>query len=271
MDALRILTVDDERLALRRLKLLLQSIPLVEHVQEANSCAEAISAISAFAPDVVLLDIAMRDGDGFDVIEALTGRPNPPVVIFVTAFDQYAVRAFESAVADYLLKPVERERLAAALSRARQQILAMSSEQRLAEMWEIVRNLRAHASDRNGMPYETEFWLRGAGGLLRVPVESIDCVGSEDDYVAVHTSRGSHLMRGSIRQFESRVEPGQFVRVHRGWLVRRTAISELRTSRFSGSEVLLRSGKRLPVGRVYLKRLKEGLRERSAQIRSQLS
>lgn len=266
MNPLRILTVDDERLALRRLKLLLQSISLVDHLHEANSCAEALAAVEALAPDVILLDIAMRDGDGFDVIEALAKKPNPPIVIFVTAFDHYAIRAFESAVADYLLKPVERERLSAALSRARQQIMAATAEQRLGEMREIVRNLRAQNGDRNGTPYDTEFWLRGASGLLRVPVELIDCVSCEDDYVAVHTPRGSHLMRGSIRQFESRVEPGQFVRVHRGWLVRRTAINELRTSRFSGSEVHLRSGKRVPVGRVYLKLLKAGLRERSERL-----
>ena len=227
MNSLRIITVDDERLALRRLKLLLQSIPFAEHIQEANCCAEAIAAIDALSPDVILLDIAMRDGDGFDVIEALSQRPNPPVVIFVTA---------------------------------------ATAEQRLGEMAEIVRNLRAHTGGHNGTPYDTEFWLRGAGGLLRVPVELIDCVSSEDDYVAVHTPRGSHLMRGSIRQFEGRVEPGQFVRVHRGWLVRRAAINELRTSRFTGSEILLRSGKRVPVGRVYLKLLKAGLREKSSQF-----
>jgi two-component system LytT family response regulator len=263
MSALRVLTVDDEMLALRRLKLLLQSIPYVEHVGEASSCAEALSAIASLSPDAVLLDIRMRDGDGFEVVEGLAERPNPPAIIFVTAFDHYAVRAFESAIIDYLLKPVERERLARALRRARQQISATGAEQRLGEMQEIVRNLRSLAADRNGSPFETEFWLRGANGLVRVPIEAIDCVSSEDDYVAIHTPRGSHLMRGSIRQFESRVEPGHFVRVHRRWLVRRTAISELRTPRFGGSEVLLRTGKRLPVGRVYLKLLKAGLRDGS--------
>ena len=142
MSALRVLTVDDEMLALRRLKLLLQAIPYVEHIGEASSCAEALSSIAALAPDAILLDIKMRDGDGFEVVEALTERPNPPAVIFVTAFDHYAVRAFESAVVDYLLKPVERERLARALRRVRQQLRALDAEQRLGEMQEIVRNLR---------------------------------------------------------------------------------------------------------------------------------
>ena len=123
MSVLRVLTVDDEALALRRLKLLLQAMPYAEHVGEANSCAEALAEIAALTPDAVLLDIKMRDGDGFEVIEALAERPNPPAVIFVTAFDHFAVRAFESAVVDYLLKPVKsvifRARVGATLERKR--------------------------------------------------------------------------------------------------------------------------------------------------------
>ena len=268
MSLLRVLTIDDETLALRRLKLLLQAMPYVEHVGEASSCAEALAEIAALAPDVVLLDIKMRDGDGFEVVEALAERPNPPAVIFITAFDHYAVRAFESAVADYLLKPVERERLARALRRARHQLRAMDAEQRLSEMQEIVRNLRSLGGTAGGQAFETEFWLRGSAGLARVPVDAIDCVSSEDDYVAIHTMSGSHLMRGSIRQFEARVEPGLFVRVHRRWLVRKSAITELRTPRLGSSEVLLRTGKRLPVGRVYLKLLRQGMREGVVPISS---
>ena len=260
MSCLRILTVDDEALALRRLKLLLQAIPQAEHVGEAGGCAEALAMIGALKPDVVLLDIKMRDGSGFEVVEALAQRPNPPVIIFVTAFDHFAIRAFESAVADYLLKPVERERLARALAKARQQLRAMDAEQRLTEMQEIVRNLRSMAHGEANSPFETEFWLRGAAGLVRVPVDAIDCVSSEDEYVAIHTAGGSHLMRSSIRQFEGRVEPQLFVRVHRRWLVRRTAIAELRTPRFGRAEVVLRNGKRIPAGRVYLKQLRQEVR-----------
>lgn len=271
MSPLRVLTVDDEALALRRLKLLLQAMPHVEHVGEASSCAEGLAEIAALSPDAILLDVKMRDGDGFEVVEALADRPNPPAIIFVTAFDRYAVRAFENAVIDYLLKPVERERLARALRRARHQLRAIDAEQRIGEMQEIVRNLRSLSASNGQQAFETEFWLRGSAGLMRVPVDSIDCVTSEDDYVAIHTMNGSHLMRGSIRQFEARVEPGLFVRVHRRWLVRRSAITELRTPRFGSSEVLLRTGKRLPVGRVYLKLLRQSMRHgvtNSTAIRS---
>jgi len=257
MTPLRVLTVDDEQLALRRLKLLLQTIAQAEHVGEANSCADALSKISQLRPDVVLLDIKMRDGNGFEVVEALARQANPPTVIFVTAFDQFAARAFDSAVADYLLKPVERERLVRALSRVQRQLQAKDAEQRVDELQQILRNLR---SSRNGddMPaFETEFWLRSSQGLVRVPVDAIDFVTSADEYVAIHTPSGSHLMRGSIRQFADRVQPGLFVRVHRRWLVKRSAIAELSTRRIGRTEVVLRNGTRLPAGRVHLKQVRQ--------------
>ena len=255
MNSLKILTVDDEPLALRRLNLLLRKIPGVEHVGEATGCRDALAKISSLCPDVVLLDIRMRDGSGFDVVESVAKQPNPPAIIFISAFENFAIRAFEFSVVDYLLKPVERDRLAQALTRARQQMRAIDAEQRVSELQSIVRNLRS-ASAGGACPFETEFWLKSASGLVHVPIDAIDCVSSEDDYVALHTTTGSHLMRGSIRQFEDRIEPDLFVRVHRRWLVRKAAIAELRTPRLGGAEVILHTGKRLPAGRVYLKQLR---------------
>ena len=123
---------------------------------------EALSEDRFSEPDVILLDIKMRDGDGFDVVEALAERPNPPAIIFVTAFDHYAVRAFDSAVADYLLKPVERDRLARALREARHELRAIDAEQRLSELHQIVRNLRSVAAGRRSNPFETGVLAAGA-------------------------------------------------------------------------------------------------------------
>lgn len=257
MNPLRVLTVDDELLALRRMKLLLQTIAQADHVGEANSCVEALSKIGQMRPDAVLLDIKMRDGSGFDVVEAIAQRPNPPAIIFVTAFDQFAARAFDSAAADYLLKPVERERLVRALSRVQQQLEAKDAEQRVDELQQILRNLRASRAGDDMPIFETEFWLRSSSGLVRVPVDAIDFVSSADEYVSIHTPSGSHLMRGSIRQFADRVEPGLFVRVHRRWLVKRSAIAELSTRRIGRTEVVLRNGTRLPAGRVHLKQVRQ--------------
>lgn len=267
MTPLRILTVDDEMLALRRLKLLLQSMPETEQIGEASSCSEALSKIASLAPDVVLLAIRMRDGSGFEVVEALTAKPHPPVIIFVTAFDHFAVRAFEISVVDYLLKPVERERLARALSKARQQLKSVDAEQRVDELYEIIRNLRSSANGNSDNPFQTEFWLRSNAGLIRVPVETIDCISSEDEYVSIHTAGGgSHLMRSSIKQFQQKVEPDLFVRVHRRWLVRKSAIVELHTPRSGRPEVVLRNGKPLPAGRVYLKQLRQTICGRAAEV-----
>lgn len=254
MSVLRVLTIDDEVLALRRLKLLLQTIAQVDHVGEANSCREALEKIDSLKPDAVLLDIKMRDGSGFDVVEAISRKPDGPAVIFVTAFDEFAVQAFDSAVADYLLKPVERDRLTRALDRVHRRHKLLDAEQRVDELHQIVRALRA--ARQGDHAYESEFWLKSSGGLVRVPVDSIESVSSEDEYIAIHTPSGSHLMRGSIRQFSERVEPGLFVRVHRRWLVKQTAIAELRTRALSSAEIVLRNGQRLPAGRVYLKELR---------------
>jgi DNA-binding LytR/AlgR family response regulator len=260
MTPLRVMTVDDESLALRRLRLLLQTIPEAEHVGEASSCGEAHAKINELNPDAILLDIKMRDGNGFEVVEAIAERANPPLVIFVTAFDQFAPRAFDNAVVDYLLKPVERDRLALALERVRQQLQAKDSEQRVQELQQVLRELRNMSNGAARPAFETEFWLRGTGGLIRVPVDTIDCVGSADEYVAIHTPSGSHLMRGSIRQFAEKVEPGLFVRVHRRWLVKRSAIARLLPRSIGQTEVILRNGRRLPAGRVYLKQLRQSIR-----------
>ncbi len=260
MTPLRILTVDDEPLALRRLSLLMQGVPGADHIGEAAGCGEALSAIAALKPDVVLLDIKMRDGNGFEVVEAVARRPLAPVIIFVTAFDQFAIRAFESSVADYLLKPVDKGRLIRALERARQQIRAQDSEQRVEELQRIVRNLRAARREESETSFETEFWLRSASGQVRIGIDEIDCLSSEDEYVAIHTSAGSHLMRGSLKQFLAKVEPGLFVRAHRRWLVNREAIAEVSARRLGRTEIVLKNGRRLPAGRVYLKQLRQIMR-----------
>ena len=257
MTPFRILTVDDEMLALRRLKLLLQTIPQAQIVGEASSCGEAYSKIGELRPDIVLLDIKMRDGNGFDVLEAIARLPNPPTVIFVTAYDQYATQAFDTAVADYLLKPVERDRLVRALAKVEQQLHARDAEQRVEELQQILRNLRASRDGGPPPPFETEFWIKGSTGLVRVPVDTIECVSSEDEFFASHPTNGSHLMRCSIRQFVAKVEPGLFVRAHRRWLVKRTAILELCARRVGGTEIVLRNGRRVPTGRVYLKQLRQ--------------
>jgi two-component system, LytTR family, response regulator len=137
---LRLLTVDDEPLALRRLKLILQDMPGIVHVGEATGCEVALAEIGRLQPDIVLLDIRMRDGTGFDVIERLPTKA--PAIIFVSAFDSYAIRAFDSSVVDYVLKPVEFDRLRAAINRAAQRLAEAGAQEQVAELRAVVANLR---------------------------------------------------------------------------------------------------------------------------------
>lgn len=161
-EPLRLLLADDEPLALRRLRLALQAIPDVEIVGAANDGAQAIDAMRELRPDVVLLDIKMPLANGFEVANAIE-ESGGPTVIFVTAFDSYALRAFETSAVDYLLKPVEFERLASALMRARERRAAQSAGRRAEELASVLDALRRELQDRDGPRFEKEFWIRERG------------------------------------------------------------------------------------------------------------
>lgn len=259
MTDLRVLTVDDEPLALRRLHVALENIPDVVHVGSAGGRAEALRQIEKHRPDVILLDVRMRDGSGFDIVEKLM-RGAPPVIIFVSAFDDHAAKAFEVRAIDYILKPVSYDRLKCALDRARCEIATRSAEERIAELREVIRTLRDQVRVEPSKRFEAEFWVRrNVTGLLRVPVESIEWISADDDYVCLHTSAGNHLLRDTIRGILGRLDPTQFIRIHRSSVVRITAIQAVKRNGVSSREVHLTNGTRLKVGRVYNKMLKQAL------------
>jgi two-component system LytT family response regulator len=253
---IRIITVDDEPPALERIRHVCRELPHVQVVAEASNCEDALRAIERLRPDILLLDIQMRDGSGFDIIERMSPDYVPGIVL-VSAFDRYAVRAFEAGVADYVLKPVQFDRLREAIDRARNAFAAARSHQQVEELRSVVASLRANMHDENARKYETELWIRrNVTGMARVPVESIKWVCSEEDYVRIHTFAGSHLMRSSISSLAERVDPSMFIRIHRRTLVNRNAIKELRR-RVGKIEVILRSGERLPAGRIYARQLRQ--------------
>jgi DNA-binding LytR/AlgR family response regulator len=254
---LRILVVDDEPLAVRRLQLVLAAIDDVEVVGTAGGCGAAVQAIEVLKPDVVLLDIRMRDGSGLDVAARLTSDL-APVVVFVTAYDTYATAAFDQAAADYVLKPVDLARLRQALERARRVIETRAAADRIAELQSIIAAIReargVEASDRT----PSELWIRrNATDFIRLPVATIEWVEAEGGgYVRLHAGGRSYLQRGSIAGFEARVDPGAFVRVHRATLVRKEAVVEVKRGALGFPEVVLSNGVRLRVGRIYAKRLR---------------
>lgn len=253
---LRIVAIDDEPLALRRIRLICKDLADVDLVGEAGGCSSGLEEIARLRPDVILVDIQMRDGSGFDLLDGLEGD-HVPAVIFVSAFDHYAIQAFEAEVVDYVLKPVQFDRLNHAVQRARSRIGAHSSALQIDELKSVVEALRSKMREAGTQRFETELWIRrNVTGFARVPVDNIEWVSSEDDYVRIHTETGSHLLRASIRSLCERIDPSMFVRIHRKTLVNKSAIRELRSPRVGRLEVILHSGEKLPTGRVYAKHLR---------------
>lgn len=259
MTPLKVLVVDDEPLARRRLQLGLAEMGnAVTLVGMANGCAAARKMIVAEAPDIVLLDVRMRDGTGFDVLDVI-GEGGVPAVIFVTAFDEYAARAFEVNATDYVLKPVDFARLRAAIERARRDLATRDAGERLAELRRIVETLKNPPEPPKAS--ENEFWIRrGTGGFVRVAAGDIDWAEIEEDYVRLHVGEASYLLRDSIKGLAGRLEPDRFMQVHRSTLVRVDAVVSVAQGMSGLPEVVLRSGRRLKVGRIYAKALRKRFR-----------
>ncbi len=262
MTPLNVLIVDDEPLAVRRLEIAIDQFEDVRHVGSALNRPQALELIERHAPDVLLLDVRLRDGTGFDLLQELPPE-RAPVVIFVTAYDHYAVRAFEVSATDYLPKPISQTRLSEALGKARQTIATKDLEARLTELRELLGRVDATKQPPTEARFETEFWIRRrAGELLRVPAEAIDYVISEEDYVRLHVGDRSYLMRESLNRLQQRLDPSQFVRVHRSYLVRWSAIREIRNAAGRPPELVLHSERRISCGRIYAKALRKALAER---------
>jgi two-component system LytT family response regulator len=256
---LRIVAVDDEPLALRGLELLLQDIEDAELVGTASGYATALQAIERLKPDLVLLDIKMRDGSGLTLAQDIA-RTRGPGVIFVTAFDRFAVRAFELAAIDYILKPADVGRLRAALQRSRQQLRVTDGEQRIAELQAIIRSMREDEQENGLRRPDPELWVRrNVTDLVRIPASAIDMIESEGSYVRIHVGERSYLHRASIRALEEQLQPDAFVRIHRARLVRVGAIQEVRRSKLGAPQILLSGGRVLHAGRVYAKALRQRL------------
>jgi len=248
---MRVLLVDDEPLALRRLEILLSRRAWVEVIGCHRDGASALDAIRNLAPDVVFLDVQMPGLDGFEVADAIRCATGPEL-IFVTAFDAYAVRAFETAAADYLLKPVEPERLDEALARARGRLAARDAVARAQELETLVELLSA---DGNGDG--PEIWIRDRTGAVRIEKSRIDWVEAEGDYVRIHCGPRSWLMRGTLASMEERLDSRTFARVHRSAIVNRRRIARVAVTDTGSRRLELETGVEVPVGRAFESRIAE--------------
>ena len=260
---LRVLAVDDEALALRRLEIALGQMPGVTLVGTARSGRQALDLLADRVVDVLLLDIRMAGLDGFDVLERLPPEARP-ATIFVTAFDAFATRAFETAAIDYILKPVAFDRLAAALDRARQHLTDRQSRFDIAELRAIIADLRSRDRDPAPPRFESELWVEQRGTYLRIGVPAIRWIEAERDYIHIHSGDQSYLLRETISGMAARLDPAQFVRIRRSTIVRLDEVAGIRRAGYGDVRVTLREGTELRVGRTYLAKVRALMAPRAA-------
>src|SRR5262245_50948884 len=243
---LRTLIVDDEPLARERLRQLCRAERDLEVIADCGDGQAAVEAIESLHPDLVFMDVRMPGMDGFAVLEAV-GADRFPAVVFVTAYDEYAVRAFDVHAVDYLLKPVSRERFARAVERARSQSGEGVSEKLLALLGDLRREER----------YLERLLIRSGGRIVLVKVDDIDWIDGAGNYLKIHVGRDSYLLRHTMSGIEDRMDPRRFLRIHRSTIVNVDRIVELQTA-YSGEYVaVLRNGTRLVISRSYRSKLEE--------------
>ena len=267
---LRVLVVDDEQLPRQRLTRLLEEMPNVECVGECQNGRSAVDAIDSLTPDLVLLDVRMPGMGGLDVARALGGHV--PLIIFVTAFDEYALSAFEVHAVDYLLKPVERERFVAAVERARALVQNTTAAQRherlLALLQEEPRmgvelDARDPLADAASAPapepagFPRRFLVKGDGQMYFVAVDDVDWVEAYGNYVRLHVGKGVHLIRETLGNIERKLDPTRFARVHRSSIVNLDRVVRMDLWGAGDYVVLLKDGTKLKLSRWYRSRIEQ--------------
>ena len=243
---IKTIIVDDERHARQKIRALLAAEADVEVVRECANGDDAIRAICEVRPDLVFLDVQMPGRNGFDVVREVGDAAKH--VVFVTAFDQYAVRAFEVQALDYVLKPFDRERFEKTMQRVRAHLAEGEGlQEKLLALVEQVQQPRAATLER--------LMIRSAGRITFLRVGEIDWIEAADNYVRVHAGRDSHLIRETMNHLETQLDRRKFVRIHRSAIVNIDAISEIRALFHGDYSILLRTGIEIPLGRSFRERL----------------
>lgn len=247
---LRTMIIDDEPLARTRVREKLQGDDEIEIIAECGDGREAIAAINTETPDLIFLDVQMPELDGFAVLQALPPE-KLPLVIFMTAYDQYAVRAFDVFALDYLLKPFNSDRLARAVARAKTKIRNQQhtdlSERTQALLDELGKTSR----------YLERLVIKKTGSIFLLKTSEIDWIEAEDNYVRLHQSNESHLLRETISNLETQLDPKRFVRIHRGTIINVDRIRELRPWFGKDFRVVLEDGTELSLSRNYREKVEQ--------------
>jgi len=230
---IRTLVVDDEPLAIERLQILCAREPMIDLVGTASDGEAALRLLEALEPELLLLDIAMPGLDGIGVAKAVERLVKRPAIIFCTAFDQYAVAAFDLAATDYLLKPVAQDRLGRAVAR-------------------VVERRRTANDHAPSSEHAQEFWVPHRSEMIRIATQDIDRIEAERDYMRLHVGARSFLLHQTITELERRLDPDHFIRLHRSTIVRRDRISRLSHDGMGVWHAVLHDEERIRIGRTYL-------------------
>lgn len=244
MTDLRVVVADDEPLVRRGLRRMLGAEPGIAVVGEARHGAEALILVERESPDLLFLDVQMPEMSGLDVAAALSGRPRPGIV-FVTAYDRYAVKAFDHHAIDYLLKPFDEDRLRTALDRARERLAERDQSGLARRMAELLTRFRPPGS------YRERFIVQTGNRVVLVHTGEVQWIEAADNYVRLHLGGSRHLLRESLKQLETELDPARFVRIHRSAMVNLGFIKELRSFPSGDCSVELRSGETITLSRRY--------------------
>jgi two-component system, LytTR family, response regulator len=247
---IRVALADDEVLARQKLRQFLREEPDLEIVGEGATALETIELVRVAGPELLFLDIRMPGMDGFDIVGELTASTNcqMPRIIFTTAYDQYAVRAFEIRAIDYLLKPFTKERFRTAVQRVRLQLSGPAVQ---------AEPTNGHLKDAN--PYTTRIVFKSRGRILFLPVSEIRWIAAEENYVRICTETDTHLLRETMAHLEERLDPQTFLRVHRSSIVNLQYVKEVRTESNGDFSVVLVNGQKVAMSRSYRSRVSEWL------------
>jgi len=240
---IRTLIIDDVQLARERLKRCLAGEPEVQIVGECDNGTNAVASIRELSPDLIFLDVQMPALDGFGVLEALKGE-RVPAVVFVTAYNEYAIQAFDVNALDYLLKPVDCARLSKAVTRAKSQ-LAQPADDLDGRFRAMLEDIKA------GSKFLKRLTIKLTGHTILLPTDEIDWIEGYGNYLKVHAGRESHLIRGTMQSLEAKLDPETFVRVHRSAIVNIEKIKEIYPRSNGDQDLVLQSGEQLMLSRKY--------------------
>jgi two-component system LytT family response regulator len=254
--SIRTILVDDEKLAIQGLQLRLEKFPDVEIIDTCSNGREAIRKIKTEKPDLVFLDIQMPGFDGFSVVKGVM-EIEPPLFVFVTAFEEHAIRAFEANAVNYLMKPVDEDKLADTLDRVRTRLAEKRSAEEAKKLQDVLAEVAPDAienmpvEDENAGRYERMIKIKDRGQIFRVDVDSIEHIEAAGDYMCIRTADNSLILRETMKDLERRLDPRVFQRVHRSTIVNLNQVRQVKPHTNGECFLVLDSGAQVKVSRSY--------------------